>query len=130
MKTLDGTEITKSLRIKAVQSLPALERELEGRAEACRERKLTKAAEKAAKKAEKGCTTWSTQPGSDVLVEDVDENEEEDEDDPNEMTENTPETRVKVSINRIIFYSDLVILCVLYDLDLQGTCSPEEGKRR
>lgn len=69
LKSLDGTEITKSMRIVAMQSLPRLERELEDLAEQQRLKKV----------AELPITADATN-----------------QDDDNELTENTPEVRVKI----------------------------------
>lgn len=95
LHSLDGTEITKSMRIKSQQALPRLEKELEDLAEKCKEKKLRREQEKQ-KEAQNDNVIRSSRVKElpeGVNVEDVEEDEE---DDTNELTENTPETRVKV----------------------------------
>lgn len=77
LTTLDGTSITKSMKIKALQQLPVLEKELEERAKICRKEK----AEKEMDKLEKMMNSA---------------NEIETVNDENEMTDNTPEARVEI----------------------------------
>eukprot|EP01031_Cornospumella_fuschlensis_P027549 gene27548-33275_t len=100
LRTLDGTEISKSMKIIARQHLPALETELASLAAEVRTKKLLKAAEDEAKQAGdgkkkvKGGRVVELTDG--VTVEDIEEDEENEDYDPNEMTENTPEVRVKI----------------------------------
>jgi protein TilB len=78
LKTLDGTEITRSLQIRARQMLPKLELELKDLSEQCRRKK-------AAKVVEGGVQNEKTSVEDDAAT---------------EMTENTPEARIKVSMQR------------------------------
>jgi protein TilB len=89
LKTLDGAEITRSMQIVATQSLPRLDAELKALALA----KLNEAATKAEEKASDG-----REDIEEVFSPTVDASEPQDnEPDPNEMTDNTPEARVKVT---------------------------------
>lgn len=80
LKTLDGTEITRSLQIRARQMLPRLEAELKELAANCRLEKATK---------QETCVAKGVS-----IAQHADEDDQRTEE--NELTENTPETRVKV----------------------------------
>lgn len=93
LQNLDGTEITRSMQIQARQQLPKLEAELERLAGPVRIEKAMKEASKPS------VPVKATTP----QVRELAEGEEvqdgpvaEDETDDNEMTENTPEARVKI----------------------------------
>ena len=96
---LDGTEITRSMRITAVQQLPALVHELRGLAEARRERRRWEEREmeeerrgKEEKRRRKEERREAIEGGR-VVVEDVGESSEEEEE---EMTGHTPEVRNEI----------------------------------
>ncbi len=118
LQNLDGTEITRSMQIQARQKLPALEVsylflffpfhkikkwhvktlfllsqiELEKLASAVRIEKRAKATVTEQTKAAPSITTYA----NGVTIEDVDEEAEGNADQSQEMTDNTPETRVRV----------------------------------
>lgn len=79
LQMLDGTEISKSMRIVACQMLPRLEEDLHRLVEEKKPRVVELPAR-----------------SSEATVEDVDEEAVGEDNDPNELTENTPETRVKI----------------------------------
>lgn len=87
LRSLDGQQITKSMQIQARQQLPQLEIELDILARKCRADKAVHAQEKALKEAQASVTKKGA-----VDVEDADDDYEEDQ----EMTDNTPEARVKI----------------------------------
>eukprot|EP01038_Epipyxis_sp_PR26KG_P004178 gene4178-5946_t len=98
LKTLDGTEISRSMQIKARQTLEQMEKELE-------ELAIKTASEKQEKEIEKRLNQTKIDPAnsSDNTIlkksnnNDNDNNEDEPENDnENEQTENTPEARVKI----------------------------------
>jgi len=134
LQTLDGTEITRSMQLRARQQLPKLEVELAQLARRCRAEKDEKKEKQKQEQAEAAAhasasvsagtaAKVSSSPSSsaaaaageskegEVVVEDVEPGEEDEdgiieiprpdldnaeEDDPNELTENTPEVRVKI----------------------------------
>lgn len=95
LQSLDGTEITKSMRIIATQNLPAMEEELRHLAAA-------KRAELEAKNEEKcrdGSAPAKTIHRGDVVVEELGSDDDDYEGpvrEDEELTENTPETRVEM----------------------------------
>lgn len=103
---LDGTEITKTMRIIAQQKLPELETELRLRAAKVRVEKEEKAKAKAEavtergkKKKKESRVVELDENDNEIEVEDASDDEEEEEDgllDPHEMTENTPEVREEI----------------------------------
>jgi len=92
LESLDGTHITKSMRIVAAQAYPRLEGELKQKAAECRVRKAVEAEaeaeEKAEKDAKKAARAEAIEAGE---IEDVEEEEEEDEECPH-----TPAARVEM----------------------------------
>ena len=84
LRTLDGTEITKSMQILANQRLPSLEEELRDLAEGKRKEKSEKKIEMCLKDGDVEEVYSSSVNKTDTF-------------DPNELTDNTPEARVKVS---------------------------------
>lgn len=107
LNTLDGTEITKSMRIIATQALPSLETELRALAAA---KRLEKAAELELKQeaAQPKKPSKKISSRSDVVVEEVGSDEEdlyegkveEEDDDGKELTDHNPETRTAVEYSR------------------------------
>lgn len=100
LKVFDGTEITKSMQIKAKQALPAMEKELAILARKCSDEKAAKAAATVlipkAKPSPAPCYSSSSSSGV-VTVEDVsDDDEDKGKEEEEELTENTPEVRVKI----------------------------------
>ena len=101
LQTLDGTEITRSMQIQARQQLPKLEAELERLAGPVRLEKAMKEASKPPVQVKAASST--------PQVRELAEGEEvedgpvvEEENDDNEMTENTPEARVKVGLLHLL----------------------------
>ena len=92
LESLDGTHITKSMRIVAAQAYPRLEGELKQKAAECRVRKAVEAEaeaeEKSEKDAKKAARAEAIEAGE---IEDVEEEEEEDEECPH-----TPAARVEM----------------------------------
>lgn len=83
LKTLDGTEITKSMQIVASQKLPQMQEELRTLAAAKRAEAASKASKESPVEAIEEIYSASVEP------EDAAE-------DANELTDNTPEARVKI----------------------------------
>eukprot|EP00606_Chrysophyceae_sp_TOSAG23-5_P001014 GSChrysophyteH2.ASY1.ANO1.924.1 assembled CDS len=91
LTNLDGTDITRSMILKAQQELPLLEKELRGLAKAVRSGKAQKAREAAELAAGK------KRAKQEARVVELDDNDNEIVvEDANEMTENTPEVREKI----------------------------------
>ena len=103
VKQLDGTEVTRAMRISALQQLPALVAELRVLAEERRGRRSVEEREKEEERARKeekarrkaARAEAMEEGGADgaVVVEDVSDSEEEDED---ELTGHTPEVREEI----------------------------------
>jgi hypothetical protein len=103
LSTLDGTEITKSMRIVALQQLSNMEIELRQLALVKRRENQLKEIEIASE--QKEITRSKTSDKDEcVEVQDVGEDSEKENDQEDEMTENTPETRVKVWRSRSMTY--------------------------
>ncbi|GMI05699.1 hypothetical protein TrRE_jg10733 [Triparma retinervis] len=101
LKQLDGTEVTRSMKITAAQQLPALVSELRGLAKERRERRDKEEEEqekerrvKEEKKKRKEEKREAIESGK-VVVEDVGESSEEENDDE-ELTGHTPEVRNEI----------------------------------
>ena len=98
LKYLDGTEITKSMRIIATQKLPELEKELAALAVAVKLTKTEKSMSRAMehKETKDGMIDLKNHKDGDVIeVQDVDSDEDEQRK-ANELTEHTPETRNEI----------------------------------
>ena len=106
LEHIDGTEITKSMRITACQNLPAMEAELRELASLKRLENAQKEATSAkaasvSYESEKKTSNRTVHRG-DVVVEELESDDDdyegrvEEEDDSKEMTENTPEVRTQV----------------------------------
>lgn len=111
LKSLDGTEIIKSMRISACQQLPALEEELRSLADKVRQEKIVKQEQvkkdKHTSSKESESSTKVIRQRGDVVVEELGSDDEADlyegpvlDDDANndeeELTENTPEARIEM----------------------------------
>lgn len=97
LKYLDGTEITKSMRIMATQNLPELEKELASLATSAKLKKAEKIMSKLIEKEKKdGFIDLKDHEDGDVIeVEDVNSDEDEQRK-ANELTEHSPETRNEI----------------------------------
>ena len=102
LKTLDGTEITRSMQIQARQKLPQLEIELRTLATEKRREKAEKAAERLSAEGDKaeqkssGGSSSSTTKGNEALDCDEEIIREDDINDRDQMTDNTPEVRQEI----------------------------------
>jgi protein TilB len=106
---LDGTEITKSMRIIATQQLPTMEYELRQLAAIKRgENELKRLQQASALIAQS--KEPSKKSNESVQVEDVNSDTEGDHNEDEELTENTPETRVKVTLCTIY----LILVLYMY----------------
>lgn len=97
LQNLDGTEITRSMQIQARQQLPKLEAELERLAGPVRIEKAMKEANKPPAPVKPAASTSKVRELAEG--EEVEDGPVEEETDENEMTENTPEARVKVLLD-------------------------------
>ena len=106
LRSLDGTEVTKSMQISARQKLPLLEDELRHLAAAKREEKAKKALlaataqPKSVPKKKSASRVEELDEQGNVICEDVEEDDEDDEEGGEEeddgLTENTPEARQEI----------------------------------
>ena len=96
LKTLDGTDITRSMQIQARQKLPQLEAELRKLAAAMRSEKALKRALAGEAEVAEEKSSGPTNPAPELLDCDEEVVREEEEDDHNKMTENTPEVRQEI----------------------------------
>jgi len=105
LRSLDGTEVTKSMQISARQKLPQLETELRLLAAAKREEKAKKALlaataqPKSAPKKKSASRVEELDEQGNVICEDAEDSDEEDapeEEEDDGLTENTPEARQEI----------------------------------
>ena len=98
LKSLDGTDITRSMQIQARQKLAQLEVELRKLAAAMRSDKALKRALAGEAEVAEEKSSGPTNPAPELLDcdEEVVRHDEEEEDDHNKMTENTPEVRQEI----------------------------------
>lgn len=152
LQSLDGTEITRSKQIIARQMLPKLkvnfrrcnhiyalltlfqfQLELEEKATKVIAEKCSKSSYELEATHEGKAKVTEIVDGNDgtVDVEDVD-GEEEENNDANEMTDNTPETRVKVNYPLLLSFRLMIPRClfILCAVDISRTGSAEEGEGR